>query len=65
MPPVYTAVELHAAAHPDPEPACVVTLIAALCADDPAASLAETAKLYAVEAAKPITVELVPVAVAA
>jgi hypothetical protein len=36
------------------------TVTAALCADEPAASLAETVKLYVVEADRPDTAKLVP-----
>ena len=44
--------------------ALVVTLSAALCADQfPAASLALTVMLYAVLALKPVTLKLVPVGV--
>lgn len=42
----------------------VVTLIAELAADEPAASVASTAKLYAVEGVRPVTVSEVVVGVA-
>lgn len=49
---------------PPPPPAVVVAVTAADFADSPAALVAETWKLYAVEAVRPVTVAEGPVAVA-
>ena len=46
---------LHAVAHEPPPPARVVTFTAALAGEVPAASVASTVKLYAVDAASPLT----------
>ena len=53
---------LHAVAHVPP-PASVVTFTAPLAGEVPAASVASTVKLYDVEAARPLTVNDVPVGV--
>jgi len=56
-------VALHAVAHEPPPFASVVTFKGELAADVPFESVASTVKLYAVEAASPLTAKDVPVAV--
>jgi hypothetical protein len=51
------------AQEPLPPPDSVVTLTAALGADEPFASIASTVKLYVVDADSPLTVNVVPVEV--